>query len=71
MNLLIWMFFVLPFVTMVWVYDIITTMFKILLAKYYVFAFQRSSYLREREIVDMLVDDPNRISTYNQWSSNN
>lgn len=71
MNILIWMFLVLPFVTMVWFYDIITTMFKILLSKYYVFAFQRSSYLRERVIVDMLVDNPDRITTHHQWMSNN
>ena len=71
MNLLIWLFFVLPFVTMVWLYDIITEGVKIVYARYYCFAIMRSQYLRERIVVDALVESRGPEQYFTDWHSKN
>lgn len=58
MNTIIWMMFVLPFVTVVWLLDIMITGLLIMYMKYYCFAFKRSEYLRNRQVVDTLSDQP-------------
>lgn len=54
------MFIVLPFVTIVWFYDIILTTIKIMYGKYYMFAYNRSSYLQERALLDAYVENSTR-----------
>lgn len=56
MNAIIWMMFVLPFVTVVWLVDIVFTGLMIMYMRYYCFAFKRSEYLRNRQVVDTLVE---------------
>lgn len=46
------LFVVLPFVTCVWCYDIITLFLRIVYSKLYIFCYRRSYYLQERELVD-------------------
>lgn len=71
MNLLIWLFLVLPFVTMVWLYDIVTQGVKILYARYYCFAMMRSQYLRERIVVDALVESSRPEQYFTEWQGKN
>ena len=71
MNLLIWLLFILPFVTMVWLYDIVTQGVKILYARYYCFAMMRSQYLRERIVVDALVESSRPEEYFPHWQSKN
>lgn len=71
MNILIWLFLVLPFVTMVWLYDIVTEGIKILYARYYCFAIMRSQYLRERIVVDALVESNRPEQYFTHWHSKN
>jgi hypothetical protein len=72
MNFLIWLFLVLPFVSMIWLYDVFTEGVKILYARYYCFAIMRSQYLRERIVVDALVES-SRPEQYfiDPWQSKN
>ena len=62
MRVLTWLFCVLPFVTIVWFWDILSTLFMICCLKlhvtymkYYQFAFNRSGYLQERRVVDAYI----------------
>jgi hypothetical protein len=62
MNAIIWVMFVLPFVTVMWLFDIIFTGLMIMYMKYYCFAFKRSEYLRNRQVVDTMSDQPGDYS---------
>lgn len=72
MNFLIWLFFVLPFVSIIWLYDVVTEGVKILYARYYCFAIMRSHYLRERVVIDALVESSRPEQYFTEpWQSKN
>lgn len=56
MKIITWLFIVLPFVSLVWFYDVISLACRIIVGKYYVFAYSRSSYLQERALLDAYVE---------------
>lgn len=59
MKIIVWVFTVLPFVTIVWLYDITSLACIIVANKYYIFAYSRSSYLQERALLDAYVEASN------------
>lgn len=52
--MLSWLLFVLPLVTLIWIWDVAREMIGVVCLKYYCYAFKRSSYLQERCIVDTI-----------------
>ena len=60
MKIITWILVVLPFVAIVWMYDVIVTGIKILYGKYYIYAYNRSSYLQERALIDAYVENCTR-----------
>ena len=52
MKIITYILFVFPFVTVMWLYDIMVTGLKLVCLSYYNFAIHRSEYLRERIIIN-------------------
>jgi len=84
MNFIIWLLFVLPFVVLLWIVEVLyegatlivlyvwMTICKMYRA-YYRFAFNRSQYLQEREIIhSTLLPEPEELAKYrtSQWEDN-
>lgn len=55
MNLVVWLIVVLPFVTLVWLMDVVISSVSLIYNIYYSYAYKRSRYLRERIIVNTLI----------------
>jgi len=56
---------------MIWLYDVVTEGVKILYARYYCFAIMRSQYLRERIVVDALVESSKPEQYFTEWQGKN
>jgi hypothetical protein len=70
MRVITWLTTVLPFVMMIWLYDIIITLIRLTYQRYYTFAYARSSYLQERALIDAYVENC-EAKGYKPWPDNN